>query len=68
MKHKIDNRPRFGWAHTLDNDPQIIYENPDKWIADDQESFPVAIVPLPYMSGKLRQKVRNFIKKQLPPL
>jgi hypothetical protein len=58
----MDKRPRFGWANSLDNDPQIIAE---KKLRNDY--FPVAVIPLAFMSAKMRDKVRKLAKEYLNP-
>ena len=56
-----DRRPRFGWTDTLDLDPQHIYE--DK---SDDHPCPVVVIPLPYMSPKLRKLIRGFASSLFP--
>ena len=51
---KHDNRPRFGWCDDLGKDPQMILEE------RDQGDVPVVVIPLPYMSSKIKHKIREF--------
>lgn len=60
-KKKEDNRPRFGWCDDLDNEPQFIFEEK----AEPSER-PVAVIPLPFMSGKRRAIIRKFAKSLWP--
>lgn len=52
-----DQRPRFGWADDLDKDPQHIREK-----KSPRYRHPVVVIPLPFMSAKLRKKLREFAK------
>lgn len=58
---KPDNRPRFGYCHDLDSQPQICWETK---IAG---GTPIVVIPVPFNSTKVRQKVRNFTKEFLWP-
>jgi hypothetical protein len=64
MKIKItkeigyDKRVRFGWTDDFDLEPQLIREMKIKGLAE----HPVAVIPLPFMSAKIRQKIRNALK------
>jgi hypothetical protein len=60
QSEKIDSRPRFGWADSLDNEPQVIREEKFKG------SFPVAVLPLPFMSSKRRSVIRKIQKDIFP--
>lgn len=65
MKHKTenpDNRPRFGWCDNLDNEPQKIFEKRFR-----KTTQPVVVIPLPYVSAKVRRKVREFVNGTLWP-
>lgn len=62
MKPKPDNRPRFGWTQTLDNEPQIIREN-----KTEQAAIPVVVIPLPFESPTLRRKIRDFVNGTIWP-
>jgi hypothetical protein len=53
----MDTRTRFGWAKTLDNEPQRIAEK------KSNGAFPVAVIPLPFMSAKIRAEIRGFTKR-----
>jgi hypothetical protein len=55
----MDKRPRFGWTETLDNEPQVIREGRKGKTKD----FPVAVIPLPFMSAKMRTKILAFTKQ-----
>jgi hypothetical protein len=54
-------RPRFGWTDTLDEDPQYIYEE-----KSDDHPYPVVVIPLPYMSPKLRRLIREYTNSIWP--
>jgi hypothetical protein len=60
---KLDNRPRFGYCRDLDRNPQIITED-SKGVKTARQ---VAVIPLPYMSPKVRAKVRAFVNGTLWP-
>lgn len=49
-----DLRPRFGWCDDLDLDPQYISE---KRVGG---GIYVAVIPMPFNSGKIRKEVREF--------
>ncbi len=49
-----DRRPRFGWAMTLDNDPQQVFEK------KRPGAFPVAVIPMPFISPTQKRKVKDF--------
>ncbi len=61
MKKEIgyDKRIRFGWTDDLDKDPQRIFENKG---APGMHVHPVAVVPMPFMSSKMRAKIREHLK------
>jgi hypothetical protein len=59
-----DNRPRFGWTKTMDIEPQVIYETYGK---RDPLWRPVVVIPLPYVSAKVKKKVREFTNGTLWP-
>lgn len=61
MKTKTDNRPRFGWCPDLDSIPQEVLE--DKIFPNERS---VAVIPLPFMSPKMKAKVREFTKSLWP--
>jgi hypothetical protein len=61
-KESTDTRPRFGWTSDLDNEPQVIFE--EKSLKSEK---PVVVIPLPYVSAKLRRKVREFVNGTLWP-
>lgn len=63
MKKEIgyDRRPRFGWSDSLDNDPQFIYES--KRGSAGRGAHPVVVIPLPFMSPKLRHAMRSVAKQ-----
>ena len=61
-KKPTDQRPRFGWCTNLDNEPQHIYE---KGYQDFRT--PVVVIPLPYMSAKMRKKIREFTNGTIWP-
>lgn len=69
MKPK-DPRPRFGFAygHDLDNDPQKIYERTrlGDSIYGRINRTAVAVIPLPFMSSKMKARVRAFAKSINP--
>jgi hypothetical protein len=52
-----DKRIRFGWCDDLDNDPQRISEK-----REDPIQHPVAVVPMPFMSAKMRAKINKHLK------
>jgi hypothetical protein len=56
-QERLDNRPRFGYCDDLDKDPQIVTE---KFKGNQRQ---VALIPLPFQSGKLRKQVREFTKR-----
>lgn len=58
MKKEIgyDKRIRFGWCDNLDLDPQYIHETKQK------DMHPVAVVPMPFMSAKMRQKIKECLR------
>lgn len=64
MKTKTDNRPRFGFAQNLDDNPQVVYE---KSGGLGSNPIPVVVIPLPYVSAKVRKKVREFVNGTLWP-
>lgn len=53
-----DRRPRFGWVDDLDKDPQFIYEVQNK----GKERHPVVVIPLPFMSPKMKKFSRVVAK------
>jgi hypothetical protein len=59
-----DNRPRFGWSGGSDDDPTIVWEEKDSRVPPER---PVAVIPLPYISEKVRAKVRAFVDGTLFP-
>ena len=59
-KQNTDGRVRFGWTDSLDNEPQTIREKKFKG------AFAVAVLPMPFMSGRRRAIVREFQKKNHP--
>jgi hypothetical protein len=63
MKKEIgyDKRPRFGWAEDLDSIPQHVYE--DKM----EDGHPVVVIPLPYLSPKIRKKINEFTNGTIWP-
>lgn len=56
-----DSRPRFGWCHDLDNDPQIIAES-----GSPETDQSVAVIPLPFLSLKIKKQVREFTQSLWP--
>lgn len=66
-----DNRPRFGWCdeRAIDNDPQVIQEKRPKGKTRDFNGkvFPVVVIPLPYISSKVKHKIREFTNGTLWP-
>ena len=64
MKKEVgyDKRPRFGWADDLDKDPQHVRE-----VKSPRFSQPVAVIPLPFMSSKVRRKIREFVNGSVWP-
>ena len=62
----VDERVRFGWCWCLDGDPEIIYEK-RKYVNGMDEPKAVAVVPLPFMSAKMKAKVRAFAKEVVWP-
>lgn len=63
MKPK-DPRPRFGFCWKLDNNPQVIREKPrlGDAIHGRINRTAVAVIPLPFMSSKMKARVRAFAK------
>jgi hypothetical protein len=64
-KHKkeigYDKRPRFGWVDDLDLTPQHVYEE------KVEDGHPVAVIPLPYLSSKIRKKILEFVNGTIWP-
>lgn len=61
-EQKVDERPRFGWTDSLDKEPQVIYEKKARG-----HKTPVVVIPLPFMSAKLRREIREFAKHRIWP-
>jgi hypothetical protein len=53
----FDRRPRDGWTNDLDATPMFIRE---KKVETLGYVHPVMVVPLPFMSPKMRVAVRKF--------
>lgn len=68
-----DMRPHFGWCWDLDADPQLVYDSRESCRIDALAnnslipSWPVVVIPLPFMSARMKQRVLKFVKEQLPP-
>ncbi len=63
-----DNRPRFGFCGSIDAEPQQIFERSilvDSYYGRDARRC-VAVIPLPFMSAKIKAKVRAFTKTLHP--
>jgi len=52
-----DKRARFGWTNSFDQDPVWILEEKTK-----MAKHPTVVIPLPFISPKLRNSVREFTK------
>lgn len=59
---KPDIRPRFGWTEDIDRDPQYVFEN--RIHPEGMKS--VVIIPLPFMSPKIKKQIREFTKTLWP--
>lgn len=67
MKPK-DPRPRFGFCWTLDTEPQVIREKVcyGDSMHGRKRRTAVAVIPLPFMSSKMKARVRAFAKSINP--
>lgn len=73
IKQKIDKRPRFGWTskRNINLDPQKIYENRDDRFlvkSPKENIIPVVVIPLPFLSAKMRAKIRAFTNATIWPI
>ena len=73
MKPLLNNRPRFGWCRSLDLDPQTIFEKRSRLVHGpglapaNGGPRPVVVIPLPYMSAKIRDKIKEFTNGTIWP-
>lgn len=58
----LDTRPRFGFCHDLDREPQLIRERAGEGDRAYGRSrrMAVAVIPMPYLSPKMKRLVREF--------
>ena len=55
-----DKSPRFGWTDDLDTDPCYIKEYKGNTFV-----HPVVVIPLPFMSPKLKKLIRSFTRENI---